>query len=204
MGFASMVASMKLPMTFAEGPKFVNFIQKFVQPAFQRIPRTIMRNDIIDNYKTTKQLIIQKLNEHNDIISVTSYIWTNQSNDPFTCTTLHYTDSNWKLKKKVIGFRLIYHPHDGSAMYESMISVFREYNIQNKIFSITFDNVSNNISVIDLFIKTVRGNLLNEIFYVKCVCHIINLMAQDGLTLISLSIENIRYALQFLMHSSRL
>ena len=53
-GFASMIASMNLPMTFADDPKFVNFIQKFVQPSFQRIPRTTMHNDIINNYKTTK------------------------------------------------------------------------------------------------------------------------------------------------------
>ena len=103
-GFASMIASMNLPMTFAEDSKFVNFIQKFVQPTFQRIPRITMQNDIISNYKTTKQLIIQELNEHNGIISVTSYIWTNQSNDPFTCVTSHYTDSNWKLKKESIRF----------------------------------------------------------------------------------------------------
>ena len=55
------MASINLQMTFVEDPKFVNFIQKFVKPAFQRIPRTIMRNDIINNYKTTKQLIIQEL-----------------------------------------------------------------------------------------------------------------------------------------------
>ena len=69
--FSSMVASMNLPMTFAEDPKFVNFIQKFIQPAFQRIPKTTMHNDIINNYKTTKQLIIQELNEHYGIISMT-------------------------------------------------------------------------------------------------------------------------------------
>ena len=79
-----MVASMNLPMTFADDPKFVNFIQNFVQLAFQIIPRTTMCNDIIDNYKTTKQLIIQEPNEHNGIISMTLDIWTNQSNDPFT------------------------------------------------------------------------------------------------------------------------
>ena len=116
----------------------------------------------------------------------------------------HYTYSNWKLKKKVLGFRIIYHPHNGRAIYESMTSVFREYNIQNKIFSITFDNASNNTSVIDLFIRTVRGGRLNEIFRVRCVCHIINLIVQDGLTLITPSIVNIRYVLQFLMQSNRL
>ena len=158
-----------------------------------------MRNEIINNYKTTKQLIIQELNEHNGIISVTSNIWTNQSNDPFTCMTSHYIDSNWKLKNKVLGFHIIYHPHDGPTIYESMTSAFREYNIQNKIFSIAFDNSSNNTSVIDLFIRIVRGGPLNEIFHVRCVCHIINLIVQDDLTLITPSIENIWYALQFLM-----
>ena len=74
--------------------------------------------------------------------------------------TSHYTYSNWKLKKKILGFRIIYHPHDGSAIYESMTSVLREYNVQNEILSITFDNASNNTSAIDLFIRTVRGDPL--------------------------------------------
>ena len=65
-------------------------------------------------------------------------------------------------------------------------------------------NASNNTSAIDLFIRIVRGGLLNEIFQVGCVCYIINLTVQDCLTLINPSIENIRYALQFIMQSSRL
>ena len=108
-----------------------------------------------------------------------------------------------EIKKKILSFHIIYHPHDGSAIYESMTSVFKEYNIQNKNFSITLDNASNNTSVIDLFIRTVRGGPLNEIFHTRCACHIINLIVQDDLTLITPSIENIRSALQFLMQSNR-
>ena len=91
-----------------------------------------MCNDIINNYKTIKQLIIQELNEHNGIISVTSDIWTNQSNDHFTCVTSHYIDSNWKFKKKVLVFHIIYHRHDGPAIYESMTTVFREITYKTK------------------------------------------------------------------------
>ena len=43
---------------------------------------------------------------------MTSDLWTNQRNDPFTCVTTHYIDSNWKLHKKILGFHKIFHPRD--------------------------------------------------------------------------------------------
>ena len=119
-------------------------------------------------------------------------MWTNESNEPFTYVTSHYTNSNMKLQKKILGFRKILHPHDGPSIYDSLTSVFREYGIQSKNFSITFDNVSNNKSVINLFIRIIREGLLSEIFHVRCVCHIINLIVQDGLKLISPSLLAIR------------
>ena len=73
----------------------------------------------------------------------------------------------------------------------SITSIFKEYNIQNKNFSITLDNASNNTSVIDLFVRTIRRGPLSEISHMRCVYHIINLIVQDGLKLISLSLESI-------------
>ena len=115
-------------------------------------------------------------------------IWTNQSNEPFTCVTSHYIDSNMKLQKKILGFHKILHPHDGPAIYDSITSVFKEFDMQSKIFSITFDNVLNNTSVINLFVRTIREGPLSEIFHVRCIFHIINLIVQDGLKLISPSL----------------
>ena len=62
--------------------------------------------------------------------------------------------------------------------------VFREYGIQSNIFNITFNNASNNKSDINLFVRTIREGSLSEIFHVRCICHIINLIVQDGLKLI--------------------
>ena len=149
-----MVANMGLPLTFGEDHRFVHFMHEYTQPAFRRIPRTISCNNIIKSYKNNKHLIIQEFNNHSGIIFVTSYIWTNQNNDLFTCVTTHYIDSNWKLQKKILGFRIIYHPHDGPTIYDFITSVFKEFDIQSKIFSITFDNVLNNTSVINLFVRT--------------------------------------------------
>ena len=65
---------------------------------------------------------------------MTSNIWTNQSNEPFTGVTSHYIDSNMKLQKKILGFCKILHPHDRSAIYDSLTSAFREYDIQSNFF----------------------------------------------------------------------
>ena len=55
-----------------------------------------------------------------------------------------------EITQKVLGFLLICHPHDGPTIYECITSAFKEYDIVNKIFSITFDNASNNTSAIYL------------------------------------------------------
>ena len=203
-GLAGIVASVSLPLTFGEDLRVVHFMQKYVQPTFHRIPRTTSSNDVIKCYKNEKQLIIKEFNNHSGIVFVTSDIWTNHCNDTFTCVTTHYTNSNWKLNNKILGFREIFHPHDEPAISNSLKSVFKEYDVQRKFFSITFNNASNNKSVINLFIRTIREGPLSEIFHVRCVCHIINLIVQDGLKLISLSLGAIQSTLRFLDSSSEL
>ena len=63
---------------------------------------------------------------------------------------------------------------------------------KTKNFSITFDNASNNKSATNLFVRTIRKGPLSEIFHVRCICHIINLIKQDGLKLISPSLQAIQ------------
>ena len=89
-----------------------------------------------------------------------------------------------KLQKKILSFRKILHPHDGPSIYDSLTSVFGEYDIQSKNFSITYDNSSNNKNAINFFVRTIRESPLSEIFHVRCVCYIINLIVQDGLKLL--------------------
>ena len=51
-------------------------------------------------------------------------LWTNQSNEPFTCVTSHYTNSNMKLQMKILGFRKILHLHDEPSIYDSLTRCF--------------------------------------------------------------------------------
>ena len=128
-----MVASMGLPLTFGEDPRFVHFMHKYVQLAYHKIPKTISYNSVIKCYKNEKQLIIKEFNNHSGIVFVTSDIWTNHCNDTFTCVTTHYTNSNWRLNNKIVGFREIFHPHDGPTIYESLISFLKDITYKTNI-----------------------------------------------------------------------
>ena len=99
-GLARLIANMRLPLTFGEDPRFVHFMQKYVQPAYHRIPKTTSHNDVIKCYLQEKQLLIEEFKNHSGIVYVTSDLRTNQSKEPFTCVTSHYTNSNMKLQKK--------------------------------------------------------------------------------------------------------
>ena len=173
-----LIANMNLPLGFTTQNPIVLDLMEDLQLSFKRIPKTTSHNDIIKNYK---KKIVEELTNYNSVLSVTFDIWNSCNDDPYACVTSHYIDTNWELHKKMLGFRLICHPHDGPNIYECLTSVFKEYDIVNKIFSITFDNASNNTSAIDLFVKTIRTGSQKEMFHVRCVCHIINLIVQDSL-----------------------
>ena len=61
------------------------------------------------------------------------------------------------------------------------MTILQEYGIQNDLFNITFDNVKNNTTAIELFNQQLKSLIGNNVYPVRCVCHIINLIIQDGL-----------------------
>ena len=70
------------------------------------------------------------------------------------------------------------------------MSVLQKYNIQNNIFSITFNNETNNTAAIELFNQQLKTPIDNDLFYIRCVCHIINLIVKDGLKNFKSQIKN--------------
>ena len=63
--------------------------------------------------------------------------------------------------------------------------------VEKKLFALTLDNASNNlVAVTDLINDlTENGNASlvcdGAFFYIRCACHILNLVARDGLVVIN-------------------
>jgi hypothetical protein len=70
--------------------------------------------------------------------------------------------------------------------------------IDKKLFALTLDNASANEVVVKDIISELNVSASSSMvcggvfFHVRCACHILNLVARDGLSVISHTIENIR------------
>ena len=70
-----------------------------------------------------------------------------------------------------------------------------DWNIDNKMSTLTLDNCSANDAAIDRLLGTLSPSSLilkGRFFHMRCCAHIINLIVQDGFSVIESSIKKVR------------
>ena len=111
----------------------------------------------------------------------------------FLCITTHYIDSEWMLNKRIISFKTINTPHNGTNISTLINDEIIDLGIHDKIFTITLDNASNNNVAIQ---RLKRFWQINDdhakLFHVRCCAHILNLIVKDGLKRVDSTLEKIR------------
>ncbi|GKB00077.1 zinc finger BED domain-containing protein RICESLEEPER 2-like protein [Tanacetum coccineum] len=65
------------------------------------------------------------------------------------CHHWHFVDSNWRLQKRVMRFIHLPPPHRGTDIADNLYKCFKDWNIENKVFTISIDNASNNDKAIE-------------------------------------------------------
>ena len=76
--------------------------------------------------------------------------------------------------------------------------IFEEYQIDNKIFAIDFDNTSNNTTAIPHIIILCNPYFGDQFFHQRYACHVLNLCIQNDLALLQDHITLIKNALHYL------
>ncbi|KAK2634344.1 hypothetical protein Ddye_029136 [Dipteronia dyeriana] len=107
-------------------------------------------------------------------------------------------DKAWSIQKRILAFRVFDDTHTADNIYKNMKIIFEEYKIESKIFSIGFDNASNNTAVIPALIELYKPYFNSKFFHQRCVCHVLNLCVQKGLEILQAFIKLIKEALSYL------
>ncbi|GJS36116.1 zinc finger BED domain-containing protein RICESLEEPER 2-like protein [Tanacetum coccineum] len=105
--------------------------------------------------------------------SVTTDMWksTNQKIE-YMVLTGHFVDSNWRLQKRVLSFIHLPPPHRGTDIADNLYKCFKDWNIENKVFTISVDNASNNDKAIknltETFSRIKKLPCGGKLFHVRC------------------------------------
>ena len=192
------------PFSIVEEEGF-NFIMRITNPQFEHITRKALKNDcmvINENEKRKLKALLKGMNK----ISLTTDLWKSGSQKiEYMVITGHFIDSNWKLHKRVLSFVHIPPPRRGVDIADELYKCIKEWGIENKVHSVTVDNVEYNDSclriLLDNFSKTRKIVYGRKIFHVRCCAHILNLLVQEGLQEILQIIDNVRESIKFLNQS---
>ncbi|CAM8893299.1 unnamed protein product [Rhodiola kirilowii] len=180
-----------LPFSFVEY-EGIRTVIDYVSPEL-RLPCTnTVKSYVTKIYKSEKVKVHELLNRAKGRICLTSDLWNSHTTDGYLALTAHFIDGDWNLQKKILSFCHMPPPHTGNALAEKINSLICNWGIDKNLFSITLDNASANDSFVEK-LKTqlnFRGLLLlnGQLFHGRCCAHILNLIVQDGLKAIDVSV----------------
>ncbi len=193
-----------MPYSYVEYEE-VRGYNSYLNPDVKHVCRNTHKNDIARFHKKLAEQLKSSLGNLPGRICLTSDIWTSLIDEGYLCVTAHYVDIGWKLKSKVLTFQHLEPPHNANILYEKIFGLLKEWRIENKIFSITLDNASNMTSMQTLLCGQL--NLWNGLicrgkyFHIRCSAHILNLIVQDGLKVVSRHLKKIRESVLYVRRS---
>ena len=164
--------------------------------------RGTIRSDILALFSKKKLELQDEFRRGTFSIALTSDVWSGRSKQDYISVVAHYVDGDWNLQKRIISFSLLDIAHNARNISDRILNVLVNYDLHKRIIAITLDNATTNDVAIELMRPHLSG-FHEELFHVRCACHIVNLIVKDGLVLVQDSIQKIRQCIVYLSNSSQ-
>ncbi|KAG8091272.1 hypothetical protein GUJ93_ZPchr0011g27031 [Zizania palustris] len=195
---ARYIVAEDLPIRQGESHHFERLVQRAFCPQYRGVTRRTTKNDIVALYRSRLEELKRTFSTTHTSFAITYDIWTSQhQNTSYLSVVAHYLDNERQLNKRVIGFKLM-QSHTGSAIAEQILEVLQEFNLQDRIVSITLDNASANTTAMQILEPQLQSYIGGYVIHQRCICHIINLITQAGMREIDALLSKIRRAVRFI------
>ena len=181
------------PFSVVERMEFKQFIYvldpRYVIPCRQNI-----KQEIDSLFLQRKANIQSDINTFTTKVALTTDIWSSSySNIAFLGITMHYINSDWKLKKCLLDFIPIEGSHSARLISSKITNLLQEFNLSDRIISLTTDNGSNMLACGRELANELEICFCNLTFsHRRCAAHIINLAVKAGMKHLDTSIIKLR------------
>ncbi|XP_075099453.1 zinc finger BED domain-containing protein RICESLEEPER 2-like [Nicotiana tabacum] len=197
-----MVIMEELPFSFVEKKGFKKFMS-IAQPLFNVPSRRTITRDCFQVYNEERLKLMKIFRDVKPKICLTTDTLTSLQRINYMCLTDHFIDRDWVLHKRILNFCLI-SSHKGDEMAKVIANCLLEWKL-DKVFTITVDNASSNDFTVKELSKQLdmwkTNSMGGKHLHVRCMAHILNLIVQDGLKEIDVSVKRVRQAMRYMRSS---
>ncbi|KAH7543966.1 hypothetical protein JRO89_XS15G0073100 [Xanthoceras sorbifolium] len=201
---ARMIILHGYPLTMVDHVGFKVFV-KNLQPMFEVVPNSALEHSCMEIYGKEKQKMNDMLSKLHSRINLAVEIWSSAEKAEYLCLTAHYIDENWILQKKILNFVTLDSSHTEDMLPEVIIRCLMDWNIDSKLFALTFDDCSTDD---DIVLKIKERILQNrpcssngQLFDVRSAAHVLNLIVQDALEALQEVTQKIRGSIKYVKSS---
>ncbi|PSS17646.1 Zinc finger BED domain-containing protein [Actinidia chinensis var. chinensis] len=201
---ARMIILHGYPLSMVEHVGFRLFV-KNLQPLFELVTFNQVEADCIEIYQKEKQKLYEVVDKLRGKISLSADTWAAKEDTNYLSLTAHFIDDDWQLKRKVLNFLMVDPSHTEDMISEMIMTSLMDWDIDRKLFSMTFDSSSTHDNVVNRIRDRLSQNrflLCNgQLFDVRCAANIIKLMVQDALEALSEITHKIRESIRYVRSS---
>lgn len=155
----------------------------------------------MDAYTEEKKRVLQYMGAYKSRVAITTDMWTSDNQKRgYMAVTAHFIDDSWNLRNIIMRFIYVPAPHTTEVICEVLYDALVEWNIYEKISTLTLDNCTTNTAVISDLTKKIGPSKLvleGSLMHMRCAAHILNLIVKDGLDVIQPAIKKIRDSVAF-------
>jgi hypothetical protein len=144
------------PFKMVEHEFFVDFI-KSLRPHFAFKCRTTTRNDIMKIHLDEKKMLFDHLKSLSCRFSATMDMWTSNQNKGYMCITIHWIADSWEMQKRIICLPHVKGHHTGEILAHEFVKGVMDWNLENRLFSLTLDNGATNNKCVRVVVKELNN-----------------------------------------------
>ena len=197
-----LIARLDLPLYFGESDAFEEYITTAHNSRFAKVSRQTTTRDLAKYFNDRRAQLVECLKSVY-YLALISDIWSGNAKEDYLSVVAHYVNVDWQLEKRTIGLRLIDVSHNAENIAERITSVLADYELTDKVFSVTLDNADANTRSINQLNHVLSGYVGSLFLHQRCACHIINLIVKAGLDVFRPMLSAFRTAISFLNSSNQ-
>ncbi|XP_057438390.1 zinc finger BED domain-containing protein DAYSLEEPER-like [Lotus japonicus] len=200
---AKMVIMHDYPLHMVEHPGFVAFV-KNLQPQFNMVSFNTVQGDCVAAYLNGRSFLVKYFRGLPGRVCLTLDVWSSSQSVGYVLITGHFSDSDWKLHRRVLNVVMEPYPDSDTAISHAVAACIMDWNLQGRMFSITCNQALTEVSLENLRpLLSVKNPLIlnGQLLIGNCIARTLSNVANDLLSLAQDIVSKIRDSVKYVKTS---